>query len=277
MPIIYLYSPLPNAPQGLLEELCMRATEVLGLPADHAWALWQHTALSNVHRIGWKNDRVPAPLVVVNCKSLYTDVQVRNLLHVISRTVVAKTGCEATEVFVGVQRFHPGDLWVRGEVWRNGKTEGDDITIRPIGIVRCDRIEPVDDHWGDVVSVIELDDKRVGSDAVLGLDTFSHLEVVFLLHQVNVEDVAWGARHPRNREDWPLVGILSQRAKRRPNRISISRCELLSVNGLSLQVKGLDAIDRSPVLDLKPFYREFGPRGVVTQPVWVSELMRNYY
>ncbi len=67
------------------------------------------------------------------------------------------------------------------------------------------------------------------------------------------------------------------RAKARPNRIGVSRCRLLGVDGLSLRVEGLDAIDGTPVLDVKPWVAEFGPRGEVRQPAWSSELMRDYY
>ena len=63
---------------------------------------------------------------------------------------------------------------------------------------------------------------------------------------------------------WPSVGVFAQRNKRRPNRIGVCTCELLEVNGLELTVRGLDAIDGSPVLGLKPYMTEFAPR--VRQP-----------
>jgi tRNA (Thr-GGU) A37 N-methylase len=82
---------------------------------------------------------------------------------------------------------------------------------------------------------------------------------------------------PRGNPAWPEVGIFAQRAKNRPNRLGLSTCELLGVEGPSVRVRGLDAIDGTPVLDLKPFMIEFGPRGPVTQPSWSHELMRDYY
>ena len=66
---------------------------------------------------------------------------------------------------------------------------------------------------------------------------------------------------PRGNPAWPLVGILAQRARARPNRIGVSTCELLGVDGLTVRVRGLDAIDGTPVLDLKPYIVEFAPRG----------------
>src|ERR1700733_65722 len=96
---------------------------------------------------------------------------------------------------------------------------------RPIGVVRSPRGTLEDDNWGAVGSTIELDATRLTTDSVLGLDQFSHLEVIYFLNRVRENDVETGARHPRNRTDWPRVGILAQRAKRRPNRIGVSRCE----------------------------------------------------
>jgi tRNA (adenine37-N6)-methyltransferase len=152
-----------------------------------------------------------------------------------------------------------------------------EVRIRPIGVVRSLRSALTDDNWGAVESVIELDGTRLTAESILGLDQFSHLEVIYFLNQVGEGDVETGARHPRNRTDWPRVGILAQRAKRRPNRIGVSCCELRSVDGLRLTVRGLDAVDGTPVLDVKPYFREFAPRSEVKQPTWVADLMSEYY
>jgi tRNA-Thr(GGU) m(6)t(6)A37 methyltransferase TsaA len=152
-----------------------------------------------------------------------------------------------------------------------------EVRIRPIGVVHSPRVTPTDDNWGNVTSTIELDGGRMSEASVLGLERFSHLQIVYFLHMVREDDVETGARHPRNRTDWPKVGILAQRAKRRPNRIGVSCCDLVSVEGLRLTVRGLDAVDGTPVLDVKPYFREFGPRSAVRQPEWVSEVMSEYY
>jgi tRNA (Thr-GGU) A37 N-methylase len=86
-----------------------------------------------------------------------------------------------------------------------------------------------------------------------------------------------GARHPRGRTDWPLVGIFAQRGKARPNRIGVTTCELVGVDGRRVLVRGLDAIDGTPVLDLKPYMAEFAPRSAVREPAWAHELMRDYW
>lgn len=150
------------------------------------------------------------------------------------------------------------------------------ISLEPIGVVVGGRTAAVDDDWGDVESVIRLDRGRFGPDAVSGLDAFSHLCVVFQLHLVQESDVVTGARHPRGNPDWPEVGMFAQRAKMRPNRLGVSNCALVAIDGLDLHVRGLDAIDGTPVLDVKPFMREFEPTET-HQPSWATELMRGYY
>ena len=149
--------------------------------------------------------------------------------------------------------------------------------MRPVGRVRGGRTEPIDDDWGAVVAVIELDTDVVGADAVMGLDGFSHIDVVYLFHLVEPDTIVRNARHPRGNADWPKVGILAQRAKARPNRIGVTTCELLGVEGTTIRVRGLDAIDSTPVLDVKPYMRAFAPRSEVHEPSWVGELMSGYW
>jgi tRNA-Thr(GGU) m(6)t(6)A37 methyltransferase TsaA len=151
------------------------------------------------------------------------------------------------------------------------------IALSPIGIVHSPVVEPVDDIWGGVKCRIDLDASRFTPDCVTGLADFSHVEVVFFFHRVTESEIEAGSRHPRNRPDWPRVGIFAQRGKNRPNRIGITICRLLSVEDLSLEVSGLDAIDGTPVLDIKPYMREFAARGEIRQPRWVEQLMRGYW
>lgn len=151
------------------------------------------------------------------------------------------------------------------------------VTLTPIGVVQGGRVTPEDDNWGGVETVIAIDPEQFGVESVAGLDAFSHLEVVYAFHLARDEDVTTGARHPRGRSDWPLVGIFAQRGKDRPNHLGISRCRLLRVEGLNLCVADLDAIDGTPVLDVKPWMKEFAPRGEVRQPDWAAELMQSYY
>ncbi|HEV2446166.1 MAG TPA: SAM-dependent methyltransferase, partial [Candidatus Sulfopaludibacter sp.] len=124
---------------------------------------------------------------------------------------------------------------------------------------------------------IELDASRFSQESLAGLDEFSHVEIVFVFDRVADSDVHFGARHPRGRTDWPKVGIFAQRGKNRPNRIGVTVCRLVSVRPLAIEVEGLDAIDGTPVLDIKPYLRQFAPRGDVHQPAWATELMSRYW
>jgi tRNA (Thr-GGU) A37 N-methylase len=153
----------------------------------------------------------------------------------------------------------------------------DTITLRAIGHVVGGRKQPIDDDWDAIESTITLDPKQFKADATASLGDFSHIEVVFHFHQVPDAEINSGARHPRGRKDWPLVGIFAQRGKGRPNRIGVTACRLLSADGLSLRVKGLDAIDGTPVLDIKPVMKGFLPRGEIREPAWAKKLMDGYW
>lgn len=151
-------------------------------------------------------------------------------------------------------------------------------TLVPVGFVAGGRDEVRDDDWAAERAVIALDATRFTPAAVAGLDAFSHLEVVYLFDRVDPDGVETGARHPRGNPDWPRVGIFAQRAKDRPNRLGVSRCRLERVEGLDLHIAGLDAVHGTPVLDIKPYMSEFGPRGgPVHQPAWSRELMAGYW
>ena len=146
-----------------------------------------------------------------------------------------------------------------------------------IGRVEGGRDVAEDDDWGASRAAIRLDPARFGPDALAGLDMFSHAEIVFVFDRVTDDEIVTGARHPRGRKDWPLTGIFAQRGKNRPNRIGVSVCRIVAVDGLSVEVEGLDALNGTPVLDIKPVLSDFLPRGEVREPAWARELMKAYW
>ena len=152
---------------------------------------------------------------------------------------------------------------------------GESFVMEPVGRVRGGRDAVEDDAWGSVTARIELQGFDV--DALLALDQFSHVEVLFVFDRVDPDGVCRGARHPRGRVDWPRVGIFAQRAKDRRSRIGSTVCELVAVDGTAVEVRGLDAVDGTPVLDLKPYMGGFAPRGEIRQPGWAEELMSGYW
>ena len=148
-------------------------------------------------------------------------------------------------------------------------------SVDAIGTVRSPRREAADDR-GAVVSELELGASHLRWDATAGLADFMHVVVVLLLHLIEPGSVFRGARRPRGNPDWPEVGILAQHAKARPDRTGVTVRDLLAVDGLRLRVRGLDAIHGTPLLDVKPFKRDFAPRGDIRLPRWATELMARY-
>lgn len=150
------------------------------------------------------------------------------------------------------------------------------ISLTPIGFVRNSRQIVTDDYWGGIISEIVID-KSIDEDSLNGIEEFSHLEVIFYFHLIEKEKITTGARYPRNNPNWPKVGILAQRGKNRPNQLGLSIVELIERRGNMLLVTGLDAVDGTPVLDIKPVMKEFLPSKDIVQPKWSSELMQNYW
>ena len=150
------------------------------------------------------------------------------------------------------------------------------ITLAPIGYVRSARRDLLDDDWDTVPARIELTEEFEPA-ALAGLEAFSHAEIVYHFDRVAPDAVERGARHPRGNRAWPRVGIFAQRAKDRPNRVGVTVVAIIGVAGRVLSVRGLDAVDGTPVIDIKPVMTEFLPRGDVRQPAWSHELMQAYW
>lgn len=150
------------------------------------------------------------------------------------------------------------------------------ITMSAIGVVKNTRKEVEDDNWGEVISVIELASSFT-EEALFQIESFSHAEIFYYFDRVEDAKIETGARHPRNNQNWPKVGIFAQRGKNRPNRLGATIVKVLKRDGHQLYVQGLDAIDGTPILDIKPVMKEFLPREEVTQPQWATELMKNYW
>lgn len=151
------------------------------------------------------------------------------------------------------------------------------FTIEPIGTVRGGRSNPVDDDWGQSLAAVDLNPGRFNTEALKGLEEFSHVEIVYVFDKVSDDKIESGARHPRDRSDWPKIGIFAQRGKNRPNRLGVTMCRIISVEGLTLNIEGLDAIDGTPVIDIKPVMSGFRPRGEFCEPQWAREIMEAYW
>lgn len=151
-----------------------------------------------------------------------------------------------------------------------------EFVVKPIGYVRNTRTEIEDDQWGSIVSEIELIDD-LNASSLEGIDEFSHLEIIFYFDKVADDKIQYEARHPRNNKEFPKVGIFAQRGKNRPNKLGLTTVELLEHHHNKLIVKHLDAIDGTPIIDIKPVMKEFLPDREVKQPEWSRKLMEDYW
>jgi len=150
------------------------------------------------------------------------------------------------------------------------------IELTPIGYVKNERKEVIDDQWGQITSEIVLEENII-EEALEGIEAFSHLEVIFYMDKVSDEKAKAQHRHPRNNTDLPKLGTFAQRNKSRPNKIGLTTVELLERNGRTLKIKNLDAINNTPILDIKPVMKEFEPKGEIRQPSWTQTIMKDYW
>jgi len=149
-----------------------------------------------------------------------------------------------------------------------------DYIVQPIAIVRNDQHSQTDTAWGKIESKIILNDE-LPITCLDGIEKFSHLEVLFVFDKASKTVI--GSEHPRENPKWPKVGIFAQRKKDRPNHIGATIVNLIKKEGRVLTVKNLDAIDGTPIIDIKPIMIEYLPKGKISQPKWSKELMREYW
>ena len=150
----------------------------------------------------------------------------------------------------------------------------ENIIITPIGTVKNNVNEKKDTTWGNDISSIVLNDDYI--TGLKGLDGFSHAIILFYLDKAKYDKEKHLERRPQNREDMPLVGIFAQRGKDRPNQIGMTSVGIISVSDNELVVKGFDAVDGTPVLDIKPYYPVYDKKEA-NVPQWGDKLMEHYF
>ncbi len=150
-----------------------------------------------------------------------------------------------------------------------------EINVKPVAFVTNKRNTPTDDFWGDTISEITLAE-HIPTEAFDDIESFSHLEIIYYFDQVQKETIVFSGR-PRGNPAYPIVGIFGQRKKDRPNQIGLCTVELIEHKGRSIFVKLLDAINGTPILDIKPVMKEFGVQKEIKQPSWAADLMKDYW
>jgi len=149
------------------------------------------------------------------------------------------------------------------------------VTLHPVATVRSPIREGIDEGWGDVVSEIVFEPAL--AEGLCGIEDFSHVLVIFLMHESTFDAGSDLVRRPRGLAEMPEIGIFAQRAKHRPNPIGVTAVELVARDGNTLRVRGLDAIDGTPVLDVKPYVPAFDRVEDARVPAWMQTLMRGYF
>lgn len=149
------------------------------------------------------------------------------------------------------------------------------MECRAIGYVKTEVKEQTDKHWGMIQSQIIINEEL--AEGLTGLAEFSHITVIYFLDEAKFIKEKHLTRRPQGREDMPVVGIFAQRAKDRPNTIGMTSVKVIDITDNIITVEGLDAIDNTPVLDIKPYYPKYDLKSEATVPKWVERLMQEYF
>lgn len=143
--------------------------------------------------------------------------------------------------------------------------------MKPIGVVKSFFTPVLGNRWS-VVADIVVDEKYL--HALTGIEDYSHIIVLFWMDKLSRSERRILKVHPRGREDTPLVGIFATRSRGRPNPIGLSVVELLEKQSNVLKVRGLDAFDETPILDIKPYDR-YDVKQSIRVPEWWSKISRH--
>lgn len=141
------------------------------------------------------------------------------------------------------------------------------LKIKVIGVVRNNVRESIFGGWKEVISNLEIYDDFI--DGLSGLEDYSHVTVIYWMNAV---DSCTLTHRPQGKKDVPEVGIFACRCPTRPNPLGISTAKLLRKDKKSLSVKGLDALDGTPIIDIKPYTPQYDLYSDVVIPEWVNKL-----
>lgn len=142
------------------------------------------------------------------------------------------------------------------------------INLKPLGKAKNKVKKPMLPGWKDVITEIVID-KRY-SKGLDGIEDYSHIIIVYWMDK---EIECHLKHHPQGREDIPYIGIFACRCPQRPNRIAISTAELVRRRGNTIKVKGLDIVNGTPILDIKPYTPQYDQVKKAKVPNWASKLV----
>jgi len=142
------------------------------------------------------------------------------------------------------------------------------MSLKAIGIVRNEVKQPLRHGWREIVSDIVVDSNL--TEALDNLDEFSHIIVLYWMHQLPAGKQLSLKVHPMGKTELPLVGRFATRSPNRPNPVGQATVRLLERRGNILRVKGLDAIDGTPVIDIKPYIPKYDSATDAKAPPWIT-------
>jgi tRNA-Thr(GGU) m(6)t(6)A37 methyltransferase TsaA len=143
------------------------------------------------------------------------------------------------------------------------------INLTPIGFVKNAVTEPKGEDWQTIISEIIVNEDM--KEALSGIDQFSHIIVIYWMHKTPASERSIMKVHPKRNPNLPLVGVFATRSPARPNPIGIATIKLLECRGNILKVIGLDAIDGTPVLDIKPHIPGSDSPAPARIPGWLTK------
>lgn len=142
-----------------------------------------------------------------------------------------------------------------------------EIKLKPIGFIKNNVKEPRFGNFANEVSEIILDERF--TDALNGIEDYSHVIIVYWMDKVDHYVIT---HRPQGNPKVPIVGIFACRCPPRPNPIAISTVKLLARKGNKIKVKGLDILDGTPILDIKPYWPQYDKVENEKIPTWVNKL-----
>ena len=143
-----------------------------------------------------------------------------------------------------------------------------EIDLTPIGFVKNNITEPKREGLETVASEIIINEDL--KEALSGIGEFSHIIVIYWMHKVSPSQRSVMKVHPKGNQNSPLVGVFASRSPARPNPIGITTTKLLEHRDNILKVIGLDAIDGTPVLDVKPYIPGNDSSTKAKTPAWIT-------
>ena len=144
-----------------------------------------------------------------------------------------------------------------------------EINLKPIGFVRNAVTESHREDWQSVTSEIIVNENL--TEALSGISAFSHIIVIFWMHQISPKERTIRKVHPRKDQNLPLTGVFATRSPARPNPIGVATVKLVEQQGNTLKVTGLDAVDGTPVLDIKPHIPGSDSPAAAKTPEWLKK------